>query len=183
MADDGPSAFGTESASPFALLARLLADQADVVAGLTAEEYSARPAGFPGGIGPQIRHCRDHVAAVVAGAESGRIDYESRRRGTTLETRRSEALATLRDLEKRLLRLCTVDLERPVRVVDRLDPMGGRLEFGSTFGREIAFVVSHTTHHNALIATMARALGQAVPERFGFAASTISYLDRLACAR
>jgi len=172
-----------DRARPCTALAQLVADQAGVVAGLTGAQYTASPDGFPGGLGSQIRHCLDHVAAVLAGVQTGRIDYESRRRGTTLETHRTEALAALGDLQARLQGLVAIDLERPVRVIDRLTPNGEPLEFGSTVGREIAFVISHTTHHNALIAAMVRTLGHTVPERFGFAASTITFLDRLACVR
>jgi hypothetical protein len=49
-------------------------------------------------------------------------------------------------------------------------------------GRELAFVLSHTVHHNALIAIMAQTLGVPVPARFGYAPSTIAYLEKAECA-
>jgi len=57
------------------------------------------------------------------------------------------------------------------------------VEVETTVGRELAFVLSHTVHHNALIAVMAKTLGVPVPERFGYAPSTIVHLEKTACAR
>jgi hypothetical protein len=53
----------------------------------------------------------------------------------------------------------------------------------TTVGREFAFVLSHTVHHNALIAVIAKLLGVQVPERFGYAPSTLAYLEHRRCAR
>jgi hypothetical protein len=50
-------------------------------------------------------------------------------------------------------------------------------------GRELAFVLSHTVHHNALIAVMALTLGVSIPDRFGYAPSTIAHLEKVACAQ
>jgi uncharacterized damage-inducible protein DinB len=57
------------------------------------------------------------------------------------------------------------------------------MEVETTVGRELAFVLSHTVHHNALIAVMARTLGVPVPDLFGYAPSTIAHLEKAACAR
>ena len=56
-------------------------------------------------------------------------------------------------------------------------------EVETTAGRELAFVLSHTIHHNALIDVMARTLGVPVPDRFGYAPSTIAHLEKAACVR
>ncbi|MEM7623450.1 MAG: hypothetical protein AAF235_09640, partial [Planctomycetota bacterium] len=57
----------------------------------------------------------------------------------------------------------------------------------SSLGREAAFVLSHTVHHCAMIAVMARSLRIAVPERFGYAPSTVAHLggkgESKPCAR
>jgi uncharacterized damage-inducible protein DinB len=57
------------------------------------------------------------------------------------------------------------------------------VEVETTVGRELVFVLSHTVHHNALIAVMARTLGVSVPDRFGYAPSTLAHLERPACAQ
>lgn len=161
----------------------LLADQAVVIDSLTAAEYCRRPAGHPCTIGEQVRHCLDHLRAVVDGAMSGTIDYEARERGGVVETDPTAAKGALKRLSSRVAALRRADPDLPVRVVERVTPHDPAVEIGSTLGRELAFVASHTTHHNALIAVLARDLGRPAPERFGFAASTLAYLERTACAR
>jgi hypothetical protein len=56
-------------------------------------------------------------------------------------------------------------------------------EVETTVGRELAFVLSHTVNHNALIAVMALTLGVPVPDRFGYAPSTIAHLEEVTCVR
>ena len=53
----------------------------------------------------------------------------------------------------------------------------------STHARELAFVFSHTIHHNAIIGTIARAIGVELPSNFGTAPSTIAYRNQSECAR
>ena len=46
---------------------------------------------------------------------------------------------------------------------------------GSTVRRELQFLLSHSIHHYALIATICHANGFPVPEGFGVAPSTLRY--------
>jgi uncharacterized damage-inducible protein DinB len=57
------------------------------------------------------------------------------------------------------------------------------VEVETSVGRELAFVLSHTIHHNALIGVMAMLLGAPLPDRFGYAPSTIAHLEKRSCAR
>jgi len=161
---------------PAALLARALGDLAGVVASLSPAAYAAPAPGFPSSVGGQVRHCLDHVAALVTGAASGRIDYDRRVRGTPVETSPPAALAAIDRLAAGLVALAAADLDRDVVVVERLAPADPPVGNRSSLGRELAFVLSHTHHHGALIAPMARAVGGTIPERFGFAPSTLAHL-------
>jgi uncharacterized damage-inducible protein DinB len=49
--------------------------------------------------------------------------------------------------------------------------------------RELAFVVSHTIHHNALVRVMVKLLGANVPADFGYAPSTIANRKARPCVR
>jgi hypothetical protein len=60
---------------------------------------------------------------------------------------------------------------------------GPPVEVETTLGRELAFVLSHTVHHNALIDVIAKTLGVLVPDRFGYAPSTIAHLEKSECVR
>jgi len=58
-----------------------------------------------------------------------------------------------------------------VRTLVAID--GPVVEAVSSVARELAFVVSHTIHHNAQIALLAHRLGSSrLPRRFGVAPST-----------
>ena len=47
------------------------------------------------------------------------------------------------------------------------------LEVISSVGREMAYALSHTIHHNALIGAMVKTLKGWLPQRFGYAPATI----------
>lgn len=156
----------------------------DVVAGLSAAAYVTVPAGVtPGTVGQHVRHCLDHVDALLAALHCGTIDYDNRERGTAIETDRQAALDKLAALRAALRERGAIDAGKPLRARILLAAEGSTIEVDTTAGREVAFVVSHTIHHNALIAAMVRALGGEVPSRFGYAPSTLAYQDRQRCAR
>jgi uncharacterized damage-inducible protein DinB len=63
-------------------------------------------------------------------------------------------------------------LQQPIEVDAVVDPSGGSITTWSTVGRELAFVMSHTTHHQALIAMLLATMGVAAPAWFGYAPAT-----------
>jgi uncharacterized damage-inducible protein DinB len=134
-------------------------------------------------VGAHVRHCLDHVEALLTGVECGEIDYDRRQRGTDVESDRDAALRVLRRQERRLLDFDPYPESLPLRLSTTIASMLPPIVVDTTLGRELAFVLSHTVHHNALIAVVARAVGVAVPERFGYAPSTIAHLERTPCAR
>jgi uncharacterized damage-inducible protein DinB len=165
-------------------LVSVLRQLADVIHALTDEQYGMKPVGVvSSNVGGHVRHCLDHVEALLAGVERGEVDYDCRRRGTDVETRRDAALAALARLERQLLAFPPGCEHRPFRLSALVSPSLPAVEVETTVGRELAFVLSHTVHHNALIAVMARTLGVAVPERFGYAPSTLAHLEKAACVR
>jgi len=128
--------------------------------------------------GAHFRHILDHVGACLIGLDDGRIDYERRHRGGLLERDRAEGVRTGRELLARLHHLEAGDLAAEVEVCKVLNPDAPAYRFASTAGREFAFVLHHTIHHNAIIARSLRDLGHEVPEGFGFAPSTTAFLRR-----
>jgi uncharacterized damage-inducible protein DinB len=151
---------------------------------MTDEQYRQKPVGHASGsVGGHVRHCLDHVDTLLGGVEHGTIDYDRRLRGTEIETSRAAALESLVRQERSLLALPRASEGRPLRLVTMIGAALPPVDVATTVGRELAFVLSHTIHHNALIAVMARTLGVPVPERFGYAPSTIAHLEGTACAR
>ena len=53
------------------------------------------PGRTTGGIGGHVRHCLDHVFALLAGTSSGLCTYDRRRRGTNVETSRAAAIEAI----------------------------------------------------------------------------------------
>jgi uncharacterized damage-inducible protein DinB len=144
---------------------------------MTPEQYARKPVGaVTGSVGGHVRHCLDHVAALLGSLDEGFLDYDRRERGTAVEASPAAALEALAGLERQLLALRAADAT-PLVLRTTLSSALPPVEVNTTLGREMAFVLSHTIHHNALIGVAAQILGVPVPERFGYAPSTIAFLE------
>ena len=161
--------------APVTALVRLLDELSDVIDRVSDQVFARKPAGKPSGsIGAHVRHCLDHVSALLEGARTGRMSYDERVRGTEAETDRLAALTRIRALTQTVLDVDPRLIPRCVRLRVRLDARGTTTEVQSTVGRELAFVISHTIHHNATIAILLSEIGTDLPNRFGVAPSTPS---------
>lgn len=179
VASSGVGAF----VPPMGALAQQMSELAAVVTALSDSQYVHRPVGAYGsGIGSHVRHVLDHVRAFLDGLEHGRIDYEHRVRGTDVECSRLAALRAIRNLERRACAMMSQRLDRTLRLTSLITARGPAVEVTTSTGRELAFVLSHTTHHNAMVAAMARTMGVGLPDEFGMAPSTLAY-HAAACAR
>jgi len=155
-------------------MVRLLEQLAGVVARLDDAHYRAeRAREVSGSVGGHVRHCLDHVAALVRGIEGGHIDYDARVRGTAIESRRDAALHEMARLVRSMQELVAMPPDTLVAV-----SLGGGADdvtvAVSTLARELAFVLSHTIHHFAIVALLLHDMGVRVPPRFGYAPSTPS---------
>jgi hypothetical protein len=130
------------------------------------------PGRSSGGIGGHVRHCLDHISALLAGTCTGLCAYDRRQRGTAVETSRAAAIEAIADTTIRLQGLDAVNLESEVFVETQLDSSRATVITRSTLSREVVFLVSHTIHHNAIVGQMLQARGFDVAPRFGFAAAT-----------
>lgn len=165
-------------------LVAVLRQLGDLVRSLTDEQYVQNPVGVvPSSIGGHLRHNLDHVDAFLASVGRGAIDYDQRARGTEIEGNRQAALAAMRRQAEDLLAFARVGGDEPLRLRTLVSATAAPVEVETSLGRELAFILSHTIHHNALIAVMAKLLGVPLPERFGYAPSTIAHLEKATCAR
>lgn len=183
-ASSGPTPPAETVAAAVAALVEVQRQLAEVIRPLSDDEYRQRPVGVvPSSIGGHVRHCLDHVAALLAAAASGTLNYDHRRRDTAIETDRRAALAAVGEQERSLARLAVRSPHEPLRLSTLVAADGPPLDVGTTLGRELSFVLSHTVHHNSLVSTMVRLMGGDVPPRFGYAPATVAYLEQQACAR
>jgi uncharacterized damage-inducible protein DinB len=118
-----------------------------------------------------VRHCLDHIAALVTWQPAETLSYDRRVRGTAVECDPAEALRRILRLKAALQRWGGRTIDDPVRITSIVAP-GDSVIGWSTLGRELAFVASHTVHHQAVIAVLLSVLGLAVPDRLGYAPST-----------
>lgn len=151
----------------------LLGEMRTMIQRIDDESYVAPARGrSSGGIGSHVRHCLDHINALVTATRTGMCAYDRRARGTAVEICRHAALHSVLDLEADLLRLDRRLLDVPVHVETQVDTHGSVLVTTSTIGRELMFVISHTIHHNALIGRLLEERAIEMGPRFGLAPAT-----------
>jgi uncharacterized damage-inducible protein DinB len=137
-------------------------------------------------VGVHFRHVFDHYRAFFEGLPEGAIDYDARLRQVPLETDRRLAIATALGFLTDLERIPASVAERPIRITVRsvASEDGSHDWSQSTLKRELQFLVSHTVHHYALIASLLRGSGFDPGDGFGVAPSTLAAQQRdAACAR
>ena len=158
---------------PAMSLWRLLGEIETLLSDVDPHAYSARFATpVSGSIGEHVRHCLDHVSALLAADPCATLSYDRRQRGTAIETDPMEALSQILQLKAGLDAWATRSLDEPIRVMAMISQSGETVTGWSTLARELAFVVSHTIHHQAIIGVLLALRGYAVPERFGHSPST-----------
>jgi uncharacterized damage-inducible protein DinB len=161
---------------PAITLMSILQQLQAVVACLSDGQYAQRPVGVVNSsIGLHVRHCLDHVRSLLVAIETGELDYDQRDRGTEIESDRAAALASIKSLRNCLANLNEHVIEQPLRLSVLMTSDGVPFRFQTSVGREMAYVLSHTIHHNALVGTMVRTLGGWLPDRFGYAPATIAH--------
>ena len=132
---------------------------------------------YSSGVGGHFRHCLDHYQQLLTGLPEGRVDYDARSRDRRVEHDRSLAQQRGREIAAALAAL-DAGLEGK-GLQTRMDCGDGQHRDArwerSTLGRELQFMVSHTTHHYALIALILRHQGIEPGPNFGVAASTLQH--------
>jgi uncharacterized damage-inducible protein DinB len=161
----------------------VLRQLAEVLHHTTDRQYAQKPVGVvQSSMGGHVRHCLDHVDVLLAGMLTGEMSYEHRQRGTDVEVNRQAALREIARQEEALQGILDWQLDQSILLQVLTTANGPSVTVETSLGRELAFVLSHTIHHNALIGVMAKLLGIPTPERFGYAPSTLAYMESRRCA-
>ncbi len=136
----------------------------------------ASPRGGGSPVGAQLRHVIEHYQSFVGGLPHRAIDYDARPRDATIEASRHRAAAVLRELIGQLATVEGLPTETPVQVQMECDTGAERPNWaGSSVGRELQFLVSHSVHHFALIKLLVAGDGTPLDADFGIAPSTLSH--------
>ena len=150
-----------------------------LVLSVTDEQYTrSGMKGFASPLGAHVRHCMDHVDALLLGlqdeAPDPEVRYDRRERGTRLETDRRHALEVCKDRSNQVQTLECSSLGSPVRVLALVSPDQPETAFESTGSRELLYVFHHTVHHLALMAAHAEHLGISMERELGRAPATLA---------
>lgn len=153
--------------------ADLLEQARDLVLKLDEEQFAAPLHGIAASVGAHLRHCLDAFDCLLAGLESGAVDYDQRARDARTETDPLRALERIEALRAELLERVAAQPDRPLRVrADEPDLPPGAGFVRSALARELRALASHMVHHHALVAVVLRVRGECVPAQFGVAPST-----------
>jgi uncharacterized damage-inducible protein DinB len=140
---------------------------------LPTEVYRSRITDTSGAIGEHVRHVLDHVSALIGASPTSVLSYDHRTRGTSVESDPKAAVREMMRLDLALERWSDRLLDEPIAVAAVLDDDGRSVTGRSTRARELAFVMNHTIHHQAIIALLLEFRGhEPLADRFGYAPST-----------
>lgn len=128
--------------------------------------------------GQHIRHILEFYLLLVSGSFNGTISYDKRERDTKIENSLSFAVDTINLLIPSLNLLKEKD---PVELeVDYSEDGQSGIIVQSSVGRELAYCIEHSIHHQALIKAglINAGLAHTVDHDFGVAYSTIRYREK-----
>ena len=125
--------------------------------------------------GSHMRHLLDHYQALLTGLSSGVVDYDQRNRNCRSQFDPVIANQRSEQLIEWLSQLQPQQLTQPLSV--QMAIANEPQQASSTLARELLFVSHHSTHHFAMIAISAKLQHYQLPEHFGLASATVSYLS------
>ncbi len=143
------------------------------------ETYTRKEDGPHGAsLGAHYRHVLDHFLCLLGGLQTGRIDYDQRRRSPEIENSEVEALFVTEELIRQFRDLPADILQRDCAVIYSVDYGESDAQaVGSNVAREIMFCVGHAIHHYAILKLLAARMSVTLPYEFGVAPSTLKHLE------
>ncbi len=145
---------------------------------ISKEQYTQKSEILSGStVGQHIRHILEFYLLLVSGSFSGTISYDKRQRDQRIEENSEFARETIDHLLKGVE---TLDLNQEVKFEGDFTTDGSHDNFTeSSVGRELAYCIEHSIHHQAIIKAGLIDLGlSAIADvNFGVAYSTIRYRE------
>ena len=129
-------------------------------------------------IGQHLRHILEYYLLLVSGSFDGTISYDQRERNQKIENNLSFAVDTINLL---IPSLSLLKEKEPVKLEADYseDGSSGHL-VQSSVGRELAYCIEHSIHHQALIKAGLIDVGLAhtIADNFGVAFSTLRFREK-----
>lgn len=154
-------------------------DQLIDVAGKVSQDDFTRPLPIllDSTIGMHYRHIIEFYEVLFAGAETGEINYDSRKHDPDLEQSREKCRERLEGIRK----LITLDPAMQLKLNGSYaGESDDRFSLPTTFERELVYNIEHAIHHMAIVRI---ALQHEFPDvrlnkTFGYAYSTLKYIKK-----
>jgi hypothetical protein len=125
-------------------------------------------------IGQHTRHVIELYQCLLAGYETGLVNYDDRQRNKLYETNTVEAIAVIKEIQSKL--------QQPDKAMQVVCGAEEPHTITSNYYREVLYNLEHCIHHQALIRVgLITTNGGSVSSEFGVAPSTIQY--RRQCAQ
>lgn len=158
---------------------QLLLQLRDALENLTDHQYTA-PVDLLSGstIGSHVRHLIEFYLELIKGYDSGRVNYDKRKRDHSIESHRWVAMEKLEEIGRAIIRpdkelMLAADLTAEEDI-----PLAVR----TNYFRELIYNLEHTVHHMALLRVGIGAVSSlTLPPAFGVAMSTLKF--RQTCAQ
>jgi len=148
----------------------------DLVQVIGTEKYNTSSEILSGAtIGQHIRHILEFYLLLVSGSFTGTISYDKRERDLRIETDPAFAKTVIARL---VSGIGTLDVHQSVRFdADYSTEGAGDKKISSSVGRELAYCIEHSIHHQAIIKAglIDLRLVHLVSDDFGVAYSTIRH--------
>ncbi len=150
--------------------------QCDQLLKLISQDAYVKSSKGSSSVGAHVRHILDRFNSVFAGLQDGYIDYDARKRDKSIENSLDTAKFALATVGRRIRDVDVSDaLGSIVTVSESVHHQLSAVSSSSTVDRELMGLVTHSIHHLAIIALIAKNYGYQMNEDFGKAPSTIVY--------
>jgi hypothetical protein len=124
-------------------------------------------------IGQHVRHTIELTQALLAGYETGKINYDKRKRNLALET----DLAFAKFILAAVVKSSNLD-NKDLQLIVTDNTTAGEVKINTNYFRELAYNTEHAIHHMALIRVALREMQlEIVDEQFGVAPSTLKHRE------
>ncbi len=145
----------------------------DLLRNMPDEVFASREGGSSS-IGAHVRHILDRFHCFFNGIDEGCINFDDRKRGTSVETDVRIAADVLTATRDRFKNLDLDAFNAGISVRELVHFNGEPTIAASTLDRELMGLITHSIHHLAIIAIIARSSSFPVSANLGKAPSTIA---------